>query len=120
VPAADRVSRRREDDRDDRCRLLCRDRCFGSAGENDIDLEPDKLGRDLGIALGTSLPPASIAQGSKKLRISVMHKTPNSNSTRLEISDLSRSYKCAVFVPAVCPLLDVVWTRYAHHEFFSL
>src|SRR5262249_56049389 len=55
--AADRVSRRRKDVRDARCRLLCRDRCFGSRCDNDIRLEPDKLGRDLGIALGASLAP---------------------------------------------------------------
>src|SRR5262249_40104356 len=39
------------------CRLLCRDRCFGSRSDNDIRLEPDKLGRDLGIALGAPLAP---------------------------------------------------------------
>src|SRR5262249_12382124 len=55
---ADRVSRRREDDRDYRGRLLCRDRCFGSACKNDVDLAPDELGRDLGEALGPSFAPA--------------------------------------------------------------
>src|SRR5262249_47732054 len=55
---ANRVSRRREDNRDDRRRLLCCEGWFGPRGENDIDLEPDKLGRDLGITLGASLPPA--------------------------------------------------------------
>ena len=55
---ADRVPRRREDDRDDRCRLLCRDDCRGSRRDNDIDLEPDELGRDLGEALAASLRPA--------------------------------------------------------------
>jgi|SRR6476620_11035097 hypothetical protein len=44
--ATDRVSRHREDDRDDRGRLLCRNRWLGSVCENDIDLEADKLGRD--------------------------------------------------------------------------
>ena len=39
-------------------RLLRRDRCFGSACENDIHFEPDELGRDIGIALGACLPPA--------------------------------------------------------------
>src|SRR5262249_27166518 len=48
----------REDNRDDRRRLLCCEGWFGPRGENDIDLEPDKLGRDLGITLGASLPPA--------------------------------------------------------------
>ena len=55
---ADRVARRREHDRDDRCRLLCREDCGGSSRDNDIDLEPDELGRDLGEALGASLRPA--------------------------------------------------------------
>ena len=55
--AADRVARQREHDRDDRCRLLCReDR--GSRRDDDIDLEPDELGRDLGEALAASLRPA--------------------------------------------------------------
>src|SRR5262249_61484770 len=36
----------------------CCEGWFGPRGENDIDLEPDKLGRDLGIILGASLPPA--------------------------------------------------------------
>lgn len=40
-----------------RCRLLCRDGRV-SSGDNDIDLEPDELGRDLGIALVASLRPA--------------------------------------------------------------
>src|SRR6516165_4430933 len=43
---------------DDRGRLLCRNRRFGSPGENDIDLEADKLGRDLRIPVCASLAPA--------------------------------------------------------------
>ena len=38
--------------------MLCRDRCFGSPGENDVDVEPDQLGRDFREALGASLAPA--------------------------------------------------------------
>ena len=46
--SADRVSRRREDNRGDRRRLLCCEGCFGPRGENDIDLESDKLSSNLG------------------------------------------------------------------------
>src|SRR5262249_10859007 len=56
--AADRVSRRREDDGNDRCGPLCRDRWFGAICENQVDLAQDKLGREVGIALGASLAPA--------------------------------------------------------------
>jgi hypothetical protein len=38
--------------------MLCRDRRFGSPGENDIDVAPDQLGRDFREALGASLAPA--------------------------------------------------------------
>src|SRR5262249_61880864 len=44
-----------EDDWNDRCRLLCREDCT-SHRDNDIDLEPDELGRDFGEALAA--PPA--------------------------------------------------------------
>src|SRR5262245_39823772 len=46
-----------DDDWDDRCRLLCRDR-RASTGDNDIDLEPNKLGRDLCEPAGASIGPA--------------------------------------------------------------
>ena len=54
----DRVRRRREHDRDDRCRLLCREGWRGCHRDNDIDLEPDELGRDFGVALIAALCPA--------------------------------------------------------------
>jgi hypothetical protein len=56
-PAADRVARQHKDDRDGRCRLLC---CGGrgNSREDDVNLKPDKLGRDLDVALGTCLRPA--------------------------------------------------------------
>jgi hypothetical protein len=54
----DRVRHRREHDRDDRCRMLCREGCRGCHRDNDIDLEPGKLGRDLGEAFLASLRPA--------------------------------------------------------------
>ena len=47
----------RKDDRDDRSRLLeCGDR--GSKRDDDIDLKPDELGRDLGVALDAVFRPA--------------------------------------------------------------
>src|SRR5207247_5843039 len=54
---ANRVGGKRKGEGYDRCRLLCReDRT--SRGNNDIDLESDKLGRDFGVALDASLCPA--------------------------------------------------------------
>jgi hypothetical protein len=55
---ADRVSRRREHDRNDRCRLLYREDWCGSPRDNDIDLEPDQFGRDLGESLAAAFGPA--------------------------------------------------------------
>jgi hypothetical protein len=55
---SDRIIRRREHDRNDRCGLLCSQHCRDSAGRNDIDLEPDKFGREFGEQLVTSLRPA--------------------------------------------------------------
>src|SRR5262249_9902368 len=40
-------------------RLLCRDH-RGSRGDNEIDLQPDQLGCDLGEAFGASLRPADL------------------------------------------------------------
>ena len=57
--SAKRVRHRREHDRDDRGRLLRReDR--RSRRDNDIDLEPDKLGGDLRETLAASLRPANL------------------------------------------------------------
>jgi hypothetical protein len=55
--AADRVSRYREDDWDDACRLLYRGD-GNSLRENDIDFQLDKLGRNLGVTFVASLRPA--------------------------------------------------------------
>src|SRR6516225_6579852 len=54
----DRISDHREHDRDDRRRLPCRDDGWCSIGDNDIDLEPAELCRNLGEALAASLRPA--------------------------------------------------------------
>src|SRR5262249_28741882 len=51
-------SRHREDGWNDRCGPLCRERWFGAICETQVDLPPDKLGREVGIALGASLAPA--------------------------------------------------------------
>src|SRR5262249_46155105 len=72
----DRVSHRREHDRDDRCRLLCRNSRRGCRRDDDIYLQPDEFGRSLGEALvpsvrppildgdGAALNPAKIAQST--------------------------------------------------------
>ena len=54
----DRVRRCREHDRNDRCRLLCGEGWRGSRRDNDIDLEPDELGRVFCVALIAALCPA--------------------------------------------------------------
>src|SRR5258707_495370 len=56
--SAGRLPRRREYNRNDRCCLLYRKGWNGSPSDNDIDLEADKLGRDLGEALAAALRPA--------------------------------------------------------------
>src|SRR5262249_38620617 len=62
--AAKRVRSHGKHDRDDRCHLLCSDD-GGTRRDNDIDLESDKLGRDLGVALRASLrPPIDDGGGS--------------------------------------------------------
>ena len=52
--AADRVARHCEDNRDNRCRLSY-DGDGASDCNNDIDIETDKLGCDLGVALRATL-----------------------------------------------------------------
>ena len=52
-----RVDRNREDDRDDRCRLLCGDG-RASHRKDDIHLEADELGRDFRVAFRASLGPS--------------------------------------------------------------
>ena len=53
----DRIGCHRKHDRDDRCGLLYRVG-GGSVGDDGVDLEADKLGRDLGGSLGAPLCPA--------------------------------------------------------------
>jgi hypothetical protein len=52
-----RVHRHCEDDGNNRCCLLCCDD-RASRRNNDIDFEPDELGRDFGITFAASLRPA--------------------------------------------------------------
>src|SRR5262249_41064412 len=56
--AANRIRYRHKDDRYGRGRLFGRDDDRGSRCDDDIDLEPDELGRDLSETLGASLRPA--------------------------------------------------------------
>src|SRR5262249_41566443 len=65
--AADRVPHPRKDDRDDRCRLLCRNDGRSSLRDYDIDFQPDKLGRDLGRALVAALRPTILDRDSAPL-----------------------------------------------------
>src|SRR5579863_3707202 len=58
--SADRVSHNCGYDRDDRSRLLHRDGIVGPCRDDDVDPEPDELGRDLGDALGSSFRPAML------------------------------------------------------------
>src|SRR6516165_1235136 len=55
-----------EDDRNDRCRLLCCDGCV-STGDNDINLEQDELGGDLCKALAASVRPAILGRNGAPL-----------------------------------------------------
>jgi hypothetical protein len=57
---ADWVRRHREDDRNLRCHLFRRNDSIGSKRDNDIDLEPNELGRELAEALRTSLRPTIV------------------------------------------------------------
>src|SRR5258705_14001399 len=59
-PSAGRLPRPREYNRNDRCCLLYRKGWNGSPSDNDIDLEADKLGRDLGPALAAALRPPTL------------------------------------------------------------
>src|SRR5262249_22038649 len=68
----ERVCCQREDDRYDRGSLLCRNDRYGCSGDNDIDLEPDELGRELGGArAGSPLPsvPRSRCCGPRSNRV---------------------------------------------------
>jgi hypothetical protein len=55
---ADRVSSRRENNRDDRRRLLGSQDHASARRDNDINLAPDEFGGDLGRALVASLRPS--------------------------------------------------------------
>src|SRR5262245_709885 len=92
---ADRVCRPREDDWDERCRPLCGYGCRGSRRKNDIDLEPNELGRELGVTLAASLRPtileregaafnpAELAQSLSKSRArkALVSRRPRANKT---------------------------------------
>src|SRR5215831_16472771 len=68
--------RDREDDRDNRCRLLCRDD-GGSRRDNDIDLQTDELGRNLGVALAASLRPPILDRDAATLDPTKFAQTPH-------------------------------------------
>jgi len=78
---ADRVPRRRNDDRDDGCRLLGSYDCLSRRRDNDVDFASDKLGRDLGEALAASLRPAILDRDGATLDpakfAQALHKSGN-------------------------------------------
>src|SRR5262249_6963359 len=50
----------RENNRNNRCRLLCCENTYGPRGNNDIDFVLDELGNDLGCALAASIRPSNL------------------------------------------------------------
>src|SRR5262249_60096935 len=59
--SAEGVSSPREDNRNDRCPLLCCENGCGSRGNDAIDFLPDELGNHLGCALAASLTPSNLS-----------------------------------------------------------
>src|SRR6516225_5400839 len=74
--AADRIDRNRKDDGDGRCRLFYRGDS-GSIRDNDINIQADKLGCDLGVALGSSLRPAILDRDGAALDPAEFTQSPH-------------------------------------------
>ena len=87
----DRVRRRHENDRNDRCRLLCREGCGGCHCDNDIDLEPDELGRDFCVALIAALCPAILNREVATVDPSEFAEPLNKSSNPLALNRRRRS-----------------------------
>src|SRR5262249_31478786 len=64
---SNRLARYCENYRDDRRRLLGNHDCGSRRRDNDINLAPDELGRDLGEALVASFPPAILDRAGATL-----------------------------------------------------
>jgi hypothetical protein len=63
---ADRIGRHRKHDWDDRCCLLNGTNC-ASRRDDDIDLEPHELGREVGVAVVAPFRPAILDRNSATL-----------------------------------------------------
>src|SRR5262249_50563670 len=74
---ADWVSYTREDNRNARCSLLYRQGWSSCRGHNDIHLEPDELGRNLGEALAASCRPAILNDGVAPLDPAELAQSPH-------------------------------------------
>ena len=86
-----RIRYRTEDNRYDRCRLLCRDDGAGSPGDDDTDLQPDELGRDFGEAFAASLAQRySIATVRPSIQPSSRRRCTKAAVHRLMADDASR------------------------------
>src|SRR5262249_27978384 len=82
---ADRVPRRRENDGDDRRRLLGSHDSGSRRCDNDINLAPDELGRDLGEALVASFPPAILDRDSATLDPAEFAQAPHTSGNPLAV-----------------------------------
>jgi hypothetical protein len=61
--------------------LLCREDCT-SRRDNDIDLEPDKLGRDFGEALAATLRPAILDRDGAALDPAKFAQPPDESGNK--------------------------------------
>ena len=86
MPAPTGVPRYWKDDRNDGGGLLGGKSWLGSGRENDIDLEPDELGRNLGEAFGASFRPTIFNSGVAALDpaelAQALHKSDDQRSLR--------------------------------------
>jgi hypothetical protein len=82
---ANRVPRHCKDDRDDRCRLLCRNNRYGGVRHKSVHLKPDKLSRDLSGALGASLGPAILDRDSATIDPAKFAQSPHKGDNPLTL-----------------------------------
>src|ERR1700730_4213890 len=61
--------------------MLCREDLWGSRRDDDINLEPDELGRDFGEALVASLRPAILDRDGATLDPTEFTKSPHKSSS---------------------------------------
>src|SRR5262249_17138367 len=69
-----------EHDRDNRCRLLCRDNRLSRVGDDNVDFALDELGRNLGKPLVASLRPAIFNRDSATFDPAELAQAPHESS----------------------------------------